>query len=87
MSDQSTVALDQLARADPEDVDKVPVIVMGDCPNCGPHSLATVKVSDAEYITSCSLCDYEQRCPVIIGDDGKPKVSTEHAEEVGIDDD
>lgn len=62
-------------RADPEEVDREPVIAIDECHECGPRSLATVKVEDAIYIASCASCDHEVRAPVVIGDDGAPMVS------------
>lgn len=72
-------------RANPDDVDRESVLALGECPNCGPKTLATVKVEDAEYVTSCSQCEYEQRAPVVVGDDGEPKVDAENKTEVGLD--
>lgn len=73
-------------RADPTDVDKEPVMALGECPNCGPRSLTTVKVEDAEYIASCGSCDHELRAPVIETEDGEHKVAfdrEEQSEEAG----
>jgi len=53
-------------------------MAIDECPNCGPNSLATVKVEDAVYIASCSLCDHDVRAPVIVGDDGNHKVAFDH---------
>lgn len=57
-------------RADPEEVDKDPVMAIDECPDCGPNSLATVKVENAVYIASCASCDHEVTAPVIEDGDG-----------------
>lgn len=75
-----------LQPADPDEVDREGTMAIGDCPNCGPHTLATVKVEDATYITSCAQCDYEQRAPVLVDGDGETKVDAENAEETGLED-
>lgn len=74
----------EFQEANPDDVDKGPVMAIGDCPNCGENTLATVRVEDAEYISSCSMCDYEIRAPVKINEDGKPIVVNKEAEEIGL---
>lgn len=59
-------------------------MAIGECPNCGPHTLATVKIEDATYISSCAQCDYEQRAPVVVDGEGGPFVDGENAEETGL---
>lgn len=64
-----------VTRADPAAVDKESVIAIGECQNCGPNALTTVKVENAEYIASCSSCDHDMRAPVVINEDGDELVA------------
>lgn len=64
-----------LRRADPEEVDREAVLGLGDCPNCGDNSVSTVRVEDAEYIAECLSCNHELRAPVVVDEDGNPKIA------------
>ncbi|MCL9818350.1 hypothetical protein [Natronocalculus amylovorans] len=59
---------DEIELADANEVDRDPVLSLSECPECGPNTLATVRVEDAIYIASCSSCDHEVRAPVVIKD-------------------
>lgn len=78
------MSTEELQPADPDEVDRKAVMAIGDCPNCGDHKLATVKVEDATYISSCSMCEYEQRAPVMVNEDGKTVVPNDQVKEFGL---
>jgi len=74
----------ELKPAEPADVDRDAVMAMGDCRNCGPHSLATFKVEDATIIVQCASCDYERREPVMENEDGEHIVDFDNIEVSGL---
>lgn len=76
--------MNKTETADPEEVDREPVLAIGDCPNCGPKTLATVKVEDSMYISSCSMCDFKVTAPVVEGDDGEHYVDNDQSERHGV---
>jgi len=74
MTDSDASPSGEVELAEADEVDRDPVLSLSECPECGPNTLATVRVEDAIYIAACSSCDHEIHAPVVIKD-GKEAVA------------